>query len=218
LSLLDRGAVFAIAHGAVTAAMGKKWRDQGRMLAKKNTFTVHRGWRTSSPVAILPRTSLVIEGWPRALGDGRGGQPAPDLFKAVVAEVPFVTRSTPCSTPAAADPEYEEWGNPQGREFFSTCCPIRPTTTSSPRSGDSGGDLAQRQPNLMYWGRQICREIARDQTDDNRYAQGQHGRGHGSASGRYDYLRNRFHLHLHPVVERAGVVGGLRLLRRRWLR
>jgi len=116
LSLLDRGVVFAIAHVRGGGELGRRWYEEGRMLAKPNTF--------SDFVACA--RALVTEGWTSpdrlvARGGSAGGllmgavtNVAPELFRAVVAEVPFVD----CLTTILDDSlpltviEWEEWGNP----------------------------------------------------------------------------------------------------------
>ncbi|HEX7442991.1 MAG TPA: S9 family peptidase, partial [Acidimicrobiales bacterium] len=116
LSLLDRGFVFAIAHVRGGGELGRHWYEDGKFAAKPNTF--------SDFVACARH--LVATGWTSAdrlvaRGGSAGGllmgavaNLAPDLFRAVVAEVPFVD----CLTTILDDTlpltviEWEEWGNP----------------------------------------------------------------------------------------------------------
>jgi oligopeptidase B len=117
LSLLDRGAGFAIAHVRGGGEMGRHWYDDGRLLHKRNTF---------SDFAACART-LVESGWSTpdrivAEGGSAGGlligvvaNEHPDLFGGLVAEVPFVdalTSMLDASLPLTVT-EYEEWGNPE---------------------------------------------------------------------------------------------------------
>ncbi|MBS2961965.1 S9 family peptidase [Actinocrinis puniceicyclus] len=116
LSLLDRGFVYAIAHVRGGGEMGRSWYEDGKLLAKRNTFTDF----------VACARSLAREGWTGvdrlvARGGSAGGllvgavaNLAPEAFRGIVAEVPFVD---PLNT--ILDPtlpltviEWEEWGNP----------------------------------------------------------------------------------------------------------
>lgn len=117
LSLLDRGAGFAIAHVRGGGEMGRRWYDEGKLLSKQNTF--------SDFVACARH--LVETGWTRpevlvAEGASAGGllmgavaNQAPELFAGIVANVPFVdalTSMLDASLPLTVT-EYDEWGNPE---------------------------------------------------------------------------------------------------------
>jgi oligopeptidase B len=116
LSLLDRGVVFAIAHIRGGGEMGRNWYDQGKLLAKKNTFTdfiacarhvVETGWTTVD--------KLVARGGSAGgLLVGAATNMAPDAFGGVVAEVPFVDALTTILDPSLplTVMEWDEWGNP----------------------------------------------------------------------------------------------------------
>ena len=93
LTLLDRGVVFAIAHIRGGGELGKPWHDDGRMLKKRNTFTDFIAARRAPDRARSTRapTALVIEGGSAGgLLMGAVTNLRPDLFKAVVSQVPFV--------------------------------------------------------------------------------------------------------------------------------
>ena len=116
LSLLDRGFVFAIAHVRGGGEMGRTWYEQGKLAAKPNTFTdfvacaralVDRGW--TSPDRLVARG-----GSAGGLLMGAVANLAPDLFRAMVAEVPFVDCLTTIldETLPLTVLEWEEWGNP----------------------------------------------------------------------------------------------------------
>ncbi|MGD7787461.1 S9 family peptidase [Propionibacteriaceae bacterium Y1700] len=116
LSYLDRGFVFAIAHVRGGGELGRTWYDDGKMLAKKNTFTdfvavaehlVERGWTSADRLG--------------AMGGSAGGllmgavaNLAPDRFAAIHAAVPFVDALTTILDPELplTVTEWEEWGNP----------------------------------------------------------------------------------------------------------
>ena len=116
LSLLDRGFVFAIAHVRGGGELGRRWYEEGKLLAKPNTFTDF----------VACAHHLVEEQWTApdrlvARGGSAGGlligavaNLAPELFRALVAEVPFVDCLNTMldeSLPLTVI-EWEEWGNP----------------------------------------------------------------------------------------------------------
>ncbi|MCW2642396.1 MAG: Oligopeptidase, partial [Dactylosporangium sp.] len=116
LSLVDRGMVFAVAHIRGGGEMGRHWYENGKMLAKKNTF--------SDFVACADH--LVKAGWTAtdrlvARGGSAGGllmgavaNMAPEAFAGIVAQVPFVDALNSILDPSLplTVTEWEEWGNP----------------------------------------------------------------------------------------------------------
>lgn len=122
LSLLDRGFIVAIAHIRGGEELGRKWYDDGKMLNKKNTFTDF----------IACGEHLVNQGYTQkemlfAEGGSAGGllmgaviNMRPDLWKGVVAQVPFVDVLTTMldeSIPLTTG-EFDEWGNPKNAEYY----------------------------------------------------------------------------------------------------
>ena len=91
LSLLDRGIVYAIAHIRGGGELGEEWREAGRMMKKKNTFTdfiasaehlvKQKSLRATDSSSRRERGGLLV---------GAVANMRPDLFKAAIAEVPFV--------------------------------------------------------------------------------------------------------------------------------
>ena len=116
LSLLDRGVVYAIAHVRGGGEMGRRWYEDGKMLAKKNTFTDF----------VACAEELVRSGWTSAerlvaRGGSAGGllmgavaNLAPEQFAGIVAQVPFVDPLNSILDPSLplTVTEWEEWGNP----------------------------------------------------------------------------------------------------------
>ncbi|MEV0327128.1 S9 family peptidase [Micromonospora echinospora] len=116
LSLLDRGVVFAVAHIRGGGELGRRWYEEGKLLAKKNTFTDF----------VACARHLVKAGWTAqdrlvARGASAGGllmgavaNLAPDAFTGIVAQVPFVDALTSILDPSLplTVTEWEEWGNP----------------------------------------------------------------------------------------------------------
>jgi len=196
LSLLDRGAVYAVAHVRGGGEMGKKWHDQGRMLNKKNTFTdfiavaehlVAQGYTSPG--------RMVIEGGSAGgLLVGAVTNLRPDLFKAVVAEVPFVdviNTMLDASLPLTTG-EYEEWGDPQQPEYFHYMLSYSPYDNIAPR--DYPAILTETSLNdsqVMYWEpAKYVAKLRATKTDRNPLLlKTNMGAGHGGASGRYEYLR-----------------------------
>ena len=118
----------------------------------------------------------------------------PDLFKAVVAQVPFVdvlNTMLDASLPLTTS-EYIEWGNPNEKAAYDYMKKYSPYDNIARRrlSGDAGEGFAQRQPGAVLGRREVRREIARLKTDNNPLLlKTNMGAGHGGASGRYDAFR-----------------------------
>ena len=122
LSLLDRGFIFAIAHIRGGEEMGRQWYEDGKLLKKMNTFTDF----------IACAEYLIAEKYTSpdylcAMGGSAGGllmgavvNMRPDLFRAVVAAVPFVdvvTTMLDKSIPLTTG-EFDEWGNPEDKVYY----------------------------------------------------------------------------------------------------
>jgi oligopeptidase B len=117
LSLLERGAGFAIAHVRGGGEMGRRWYDGGKLEFKQNTFSdfiacaqhlIDEGWTSAE--------RLVAEGGSAGgLLMGAVANQAPQLFAGIVAAVPFVDSLTTMldSTLPLTVIEYDEWGNPE---------------------------------------------------------------------------------------------------------
>ena len=122
LSLIDRGFVYAIAHVRGGQELGRSWYEEGKLLKKKNTFTDF----------ISCAEYLIREGFTNpeklfAMGRSAGGllmgavtNMRPDLFKGIVAEVPFVDVVTTMLDPSIplTTGEYDEWGDPNEKEYY----------------------------------------------------------------------------------------------------
>jgi len=122
LSLLDRGFVYAMAHVRGGGEMGRYWYEDGKLLKKKNTFTdfiacaehlIAEKYTSSDKL-------VIYGGSAGGLLVGAVTNMRPDLFKAVIADVPFVdalNTMLDSSIPLTVI-EYEEWGNPNEREYY----------------------------------------------------------------------------------------------------
>ncbi len=196
LALLDRGMVFAIAHIRGGGEMGKKWHDDGKMMKKMNTFTdfvasaehLIKNKYTSS-------TQLAIQGGSAGgLLMGAVTNLRPDLFKAVVSQVPFVdvmNTMLDASLPLTVG-EYLEWGNPNEEKAYKYMRSYSPYDNL--KKGAYPAMLVETSLNdsqVMYW--EPAKYVAKLRTlkTDNTplLLKTNLAAGHGGASGRYDYLK-----------------------------
>jgi oligopeptidase B len=195
-SLIDRGVVYALAHIRGGGDLGKPWHDQGRMLQKKNTFT---DFIAAAEHLVAQkygaRNRLVIEGGSAGgLLMGAVVNMRPDLFKAVVAHVPFVdviNTMSDASLPLTVA-EFEEWGNPVNKAEYDYIKTYDPYTNL--KAGSYPAMLVKTSFNdsqVMYW--EPAKYVARlraVKTDANPLVfKVNMAAGHGGSSGRYDRLR-----------------------------
>ncbi len=196
VSLLDRGVVYAIAHIRGGGEMGKTWHEQGRMLHKKTTFSDFIAVAEHMiATKVTARDRLVITGGSAGgLLMGAVTNLRPDLFKAVVAEVPFVdviNTMSDASLPLTVG-EFEEWGNPKNKaeyDYMKSYCPYTNTVARAYPAMLVKTSLNDSQ--VMYW--EPAKWVAKMRavkTDRNPLLfKINMGAGHGGSSGRYDALR-----------------------------
>jgi len=130
LSLLDRGWVFAIAHIRGGQDLGRHWYESGKKHQKKNTFLDFIACAEA-----LVKKGFAASGNVHAMGGSAGGllvgaclNMRPDLWKSVVAQVPFVDVVTTMldeSIPLTTG-EYDEWGNPNDPAYFASMLEYSP--------------------------------------------------------------------------------------------
>lgn len=196
LSLLDRGFIYAIAHIRGSEYMGREWYETGKLLQKMNTFTDF----IACSKHLIAQNYTSEEGL-FAYGGSAGGllmgavmNMAPKLYKGIVANVPFVdvvTTMLDDSIPLTTG-EYDEWGNPNQKEFFDYMLSYSPYDQVS----------AQEYPNTLiitgyhdsqvqYWEPAKWVAKLRDlKTDSNQlYFSINMDAGHGGASGRFESLK-----------------------------
>jgi oligopeptidase B len=122
LSLLDRGFVFAVAHVRGGQELGRDWYENGKLLKKKNSF-----YDFIDCAEALIKEKYTSKEKLFAMGGSAGGllvgaavNFAPQLFKGVVAEVPFVDVVTTMldETIPLTTGEYDEWGNPNDKTYY----------------------------------------------------------------------------------------------------
>ena len=196
LSLLDRGFIVAIAHIRGGQEMGRKWYEDGKFLSKKNTFTDF----------IACAEHLIAEKWTNSdrlviSGGSAGGllmgaviNMRPDLFKVVVADVPFVdvlTTILDTSLPLTIL-EWEEWGNPNQKEYYDYIKSYSPydnvTAKDYPALLITAGLNDSR---VKYWEPAKWTAKLRELKTDNNLLllKTNMSAGHGGASGRYESLK-----------------------------
>ena len=196
LPLLDRGFVCAKAHIRGGGDMGRMWHEDGRMLRKINTFTdfiacaehlVKEGYTSSDRLVIRGRSA-------GGLLMGAVTNMRPDLFRVVVAEVPFVDAINSMADPTIplTIGEFEEWGNPaikEQYEYFKLYSPYDNVDKKDYPNILTTGALNDAR--VQYW--EPVKWVAKlraNKTDDNLVLlRIKTIEGHSGASGRYDYLR-----------------------------
>ena len=220
LSLLDRGFIFAIAHIRGGGEMGRSWYEQGKMAAKPNTFTdfvacaralVARGWTT-------PDRLVARGGSAGGLLMGAVANLAPELFRAIVAEVPFVDCLTTIldETLPLTVVEWEEWGNPgDDPEIYRVMKSYSPY--DNVRSVDADGRPVRypdilataglSDPRVGFWEPAKWVAKLRAANPDNRVLlKTELGAGHGGPSGRYDAWRDEAFVYAF-ILDALGLAG-----------
>lgn len=122
LSLLDRGFAFAIAHIRGGQEMGRQWYEDGKLLKKKNTFYdfIDCAQYLINEKYTSPAHLYAHGGSAGGLLMGAVANMAPELFKGIIADVPFVDVVTTMldeSIPLTTN-EYDEWGNPNDKTYY----------------------------------------------------------------------------------------------------
>ena len=122
-SLVDRGFVYAIANIRGGGELGESWFEDGRLLNKKNSFTdfIACAEYLIQEQYTAPEYLTIFGGSAGGLLMGAVVNMRPDLFKAVIAAVPFVdvfTTMLDSSLPLTV-PEYEQWGNPNEEKYYN---------------------------------------------------------------------------------------------------
>jgi oligopeptidase B len=196
LSLLDRGFIYAQPSIRGGGELGEPWREAGRMMKKMNTFT---DFIDVAEYLVKTRYTsadrLMIEGGSAGgLLMGAVVNMRPDLFKAVVAQVPFVdviNTMLDASLPLTTS-EYIEWGNPNEKPAFDYM--IRYSPYDNVRAQPYPAMLVEVSYNdsqVPYWeGTKFVAKIRSMKTNDTPLLlKATMGAGHGGSSGRYDRLK-----------------------------
>jgi oligopeptidase B len=173
--------------------MGKTWHDDGRMLAKRNTFTDF----------IAAAQYLIAQNYTRPdklgiMGGSAGGllmgavvNMRPDLFGAVIAKVPFVDVINTMldeSLPLTVG-EFEEWGNPKESKYYGYMRSYSPyDNVERQKYPNMLVTAGLNDPRVSYW--EPAKWVAKLRTmkkgADLLLLKTNMGAGHFGASGRYD--------------------------------
>ncbi|MGA7416475.1 MAG: S9 family peptidase [Acidimicrobiales bacterium] len=220
LSLLDRGFVFAIAHVRGGGEMGRRWYEEGKFLAKPNTFTDFLACARSLVADGTTRSDRLVTrgGSAGGLLMGAVANLAPELFRAVVAEVPFVDCLTTIldETLPLTVLEWEEWGNPvEDPEVYAVMKSYSPY--DNVRSVDGQG-VPVRYPDILatgglsdprvgFWEPAKWTAKLRTANPENRILlKTELGAGHGGPSGRYDAWRDEAFVYAF-ILDAVGISG-----------
>ncbi len=197
LSLVDRGMIYAIAHIRGGSELGERWRQDGRMFKKINTFNDFvdsAKWLIANKYTNSDR--LVIQGGSAGgLLMGAVVNQSPESFKAAIAQVPFVDVMNTMidDTLPLTTGEWIEWGNPRDdKKAWDYMYSYSPYDNIK----------AQAYPNMLievslndsqvpYWeGAKFAARLREMKTDKNAILlKTNMGAGHGGSSGRYDRLK-----------------------------
>ncbi|MCG2792899.1 MAG: S9 family peptidase [Weeksellaceae bacterium] len=196
LSLLDRGFVYAIAHIRGGEYLGRQWYEDGKMLRKKNTFFdfIDAAKHLISENYTSPKHLYAMGGSAGGLLVGAVMNYNPELFNGIVAQVPFVDVVSTMldDTIPLTTGEYDEWGNPNEKEYYDYMKSYSPYDNVE----------AKNYPNILittgfhdsqvqYWEPAKWTAKLRElKTDDNILIfKTDMSSGHGGASGRFESLK-----------------------------
>ena len=198
VSLLDRGVIFAMAHIRGSADLGRPWYEDGKLMHKKNTFNdfIACAERLIELNYTVPDRLAIVGGSAGGLLMGAVTNMRPDLFKAVVAHVPFVDVVNTMLDPTLplTVTEYEEWGNPNEKPFYEYIKSYAPYENIEPKDYPNILVTAGlNDPRVPYWEPAKWVAKLREMKTDNNLLllKTLMGAGHGGPSGRYHKLREK---------------------------
>ncbi|MEJ7777631.1 MAG: S9 family peptidase [Sphingomicrobium sp.] len=197
VSLLDRGMVYSIAHIRGGQEMGRAWYDQGHLLNKKNSFTdfidVTR-FLTAQGYAAKDRVGA-IGGSAGGLLMGAIANMAPQDYRVIISQVPFVDVVTTMLDPTIplTTNEYDEWGNPEQREYYDYMLSYSPYDNLRPQAYPAmfvGTGLWDSQVQYYEPAKYVAR-LRATKTDGNPLLfRVNMAAGHGGKSGRFERYRS----------------------------
>lgn len=196
LSLLDRGFIYAIAHVRGGQEMGRSWYDDGKLFKKMNTFTdfiscaeylVRHGYTS-------PEKLFASGGSAGGLLMGAVVNLRPDLFKGVIAAVPFVDVVTTMLDPSIplTTGEYDEWGDPNRADFYEYMLSYSPYDNVRPKAYPAmlvTTGLHDSQVQYFEPAKWVARLRALKTDNHILLLRINMEAGHGGASGRFERLR-----------------------------
>ena len=196
LSLLDRGVVFAIAHIRGGQEMGRQWYEDGKLLRKINTFTDF-----IACAQFLIENNYTAKEKLFAIGGSAGGllmgavsNMRPDLFKGIIAAVPFVDVLTTMldeNIPLTTG-EYDEWGNPNEKIYYDYILSYSPYDNVSKQDYPAMFvSTALNDSQVQYWEpAKWAAKLREMKTDNNLLILNTNmSAGHGGASGRFEQFK-----------------------------
>lgn len=198
ISLLDRGFVWAVAHIRGGQELGRHWYEDGKLLKKKNTFL---DFIAAGEYLIREKYSSTDRLF--AMGGSAGGllvgavmNMRPDLWKGVVAQVPFVDVVTTMldeSIPLTTG-EYDEWGNPNDKTYYEYMLSYSPYDNVEARAYPALlVTTGYHDSQVQYW--EPAKWVAKLRslkTDNNTLLlKTEMDFGHGGASGRFQALKEQ---------------------------
>ena len=197
LSLLDRGFIVGIAHIRGGGELGQGWYEDGKLLHKKNTFTdfiactehlIGEGYSSAGNV-------IAWDGSAGGMTVGAVANMRPDLFKAIIADVPFVDVLNTMLDPTIPLTvlEYDEWGNPHEEQYYFYIKSYAPYENVTAQDYPDMLVLAGlNDPRVQYWepAKWTAKLRATKTGDHTLLLKTNMGQGHLGASGRYDYLHD----------------------------
>jgi oligopeptidase B len=196
LSLLDRGFVVAIAHVRGGEELGRAWYEGGKLLNKRSTFTdfIACAEYLTTEGYTAPDRLAINGGSAGGLLMGAVSNLRPDLFRVVLAEVPFVDviNTMMDATLPLTVIEYDEWGNPNESAAYANIRSYSPYDNIEAKDYPSMLVTAGlNDPRVAYWEpAKWTAKLRALKTDGNRLLlRTNMGAGHGGASGRFDFLR-----------------------------
>jgi oligopeptidase B len=196
ISLLDRGFAYAIAHIRGGEEMGRHWYEDGKLMKKKNTFTDF-----IDCAQFLVDQKYTSKEHLFAQGGSAGGllmgavtNLAPDMWKGVIAQVPFVDvintmldESIPLTTN-----EYDEWGNPNNKEAYDYMKSYNPYENIEKKNYPNilvTAGLHDSQVQYFEPAKWVAKLRAMKTDKNALLLKTNMDYGHGGASGRFDYLK-----------------------------
>jgi oligopeptidase B len=211
VSLLDRGFVYAIAHVRGGEELGRQWYENGKLLKKKNTFTDFIACGE-----YLVGEKYTSSGKLFAMGESAGGllvgavfNMRPDLFKGIIAGVPFVDVVTTMldeSIPLTTG-EYDEWGNPNEKKHYDYMFSYSPYDNVEAKAYTNLlVNTSLHDSQVQYW--EPAKWVAKlrvMKTDQNRLLlRTKMEAGHGGVSGRYKRYKEAAFLYAF-LLDLAGI-------------
>lgn len=195
-SLVDRGFVYAKAHIRGGSEMGREWYDQGRTVNKKNTFYdfIDCTMELINLKYASPQRVFAMGGSAGGLLMGAVMNMRPDLYRGIVAQVPFVDvistmldESIPLTTG-----EYDEWGNPNEKAAYDYIKSYSPyDNVKDARYPNVLVTTGLHDSQVQYWepAKWVPRLREHNQGDSLILLKTDLEAGHGGASGRFNQLK-----------------------------